>query len=83
MKCSPNFDTPAPTQTTTIKIFSAMIMSTNEKAAKMISAGEVLLTAGGEEDDLVPQSHDHQQCDRCDQQRRIDQPRRVVWHCRR
>ena len=39
VKCSPSFETPAPTQTTTINSLSAMIMSTNENAVKMISAG--------------------------------------------
>ena len=39
VKCSPNFDTPAPTQTTTINSFSAMIMSTKENAANTIMAG--------------------------------------------
>jgi hypothetical protein len=38
-KCLPNFDTPAPTHTTTINSFSAMIMSTNGNAAKKNSAG--------------------------------------------
>ena len=39
VKCSPSFDTPAPTQTTTINSFSAMIMLTNGNTAKMIRAG--------------------------------------------
>ena len=38
-KCLPNFDTPAPTHTTTISSFSAMIMSTNGSTAKKTSAG--------------------------------------------
>ena len=38
-KCLPNFDTPAPTHTTTINSFSAMIMSTNGSTAKKNSAG--------------------------------------------
>ena len=38
-KCVPNFETPAPTHTTTISSFSAMIMSTNGSTAKKNSAG--------------------------------------------
>ena len=39
-KCLPNFDQPAPTQTTTITIFSAMIMLTNGNTAKMTRTGK-------------------------------------------
>src|SRR5262245_3061406 len=38
-KWLPNLEKPAPTQTTTISIFSAMIMFTNGKTVKKISAG--------------------------------------------
>ena len=38
-KCFPNFEKPAPTHTTTISIFSAMIMFTNGSTLKKNSAG--------------------------------------------
>ena len=38
-KCLPNFENPAPTHTTTISSFSAMIMSANGSTVKKMSAG--------------------------------------------
>ena len=39
-KCLPNFEKPAPIHTTTMTIFSAMIMLTNGNTAKMTKTGK-------------------------------------------
>ena len=82
-KCLPNFEKPAPTHTTTITIFNAMIMLTNGKSGEDHQHRQVLLAAGGQEDGLVPQSDQHQQRDRRDQQRRVHQTGCVVRQCLR